>query len=492
MSEQKGLGVYNVIVIGAGTAGLVTAAATAGLGGRVALIERNRMGGDCLNYGCVPSKALIASARVIHTIRNASRWGLKKQDPVFEFEDVIASMRSQRAKIAPHDSIERFESLGVDVFLGEARFVSARELVVNDQILRAKNFVIATGTRPGIPPIQGLETISFLTNETIFDELSKKPDSMIVLGGGPIGCELAQAMSRLGVNVTIVEMLDQILPKEDRDVAEWMQKQLEAEDIRVLCSSRVTRASTRDGQVDLELARGASDMRELERTQIEGDTLLVSTGRVPNLKNLNLEAAGVKYQSNGIAVNAFLQTSQPHIYAAGDVVGPYQFTHVADAQARTVVRNILMPSQILRQRMDYSVVPWCTYTDPEIARVGLSEREAKERGIEYEVIHLRIDELDRSIVEREELGFVKLLRAKRTDKILGVTLLAAHAGELLPEFVLAMKNRIGLGRLATMIYAYPTFAELGRKVGNAYNKQRLTPFARKIFGLLYARSRSRP
>jgi pyruvate/2-oxoglutarate dehydrogenase complex dihydrolipoamide dehydrogenase (E3) component len=492
MSERKGHGVYNVIVIGAGTAGLVTAAATAGLGGRVALIERNKMGGDCLNYGCVPSKAIIASARVIHTIRNASRWGLKKQDPVFEFEDVFTSMRSQRAKIAPHDSVERFESLGVDVFLGEAKFVSARELVVNDQILRAKNFVIATGTRPGIPPIQGLETISFLTNETIFHELPKKPDSMIVLGGGPIGCELAQAMSRLGVKVTIVEMLDQILLKEDRDVADWMQKQLEAEGIRVLCSSRVTRAATRDGKIDLELARGASDTRELEPSRIEGDTLLVSTGRVPNLENLNLEAAGVKYQSNGVAVNAFLQTSQPHIYAAGDVVGPYQFTHAADAQARAVVRNILMPSQFLRQKMDYSVVPWCTYTDPEIARAGLSEREAKERGIEYELIHVRIDELDRPIVEREELGFVKLLRAKRTDTILGVTLVAAHAGELLPEFVLAMKNRIGLGRFATMIYAYPTFAELGRKVGDAYNKQRLTPFAQKIFRLLYARSRSKP
>jgi pyruvate/2-oxoglutarate dehydrogenase complex dihydrolipoamide dehydrogenase (E3) component len=357
MQETKGLGLYNVVIIGAGTAGLVTAAGTAALGGRVALVERNKMGGDCLNYGCVPSKALIASARVIESIRHASKWGLDEQEPLFEFETVFESMRSRRAKIAPHDSAERFESLGVDVFRGEAHFVSPHEIVVDGQTLHGKNFVIAAGSRAGIPSIEGIRGVPFFTNETIFDGLRKKPESMIVLGGGP-----------------------------------------------------------------------------------------------------------------------------------------YQFTHTADAQARLIVRNILMPFQILRQKMDYSVVPWCTYTAPEIAHVGLNEAEANQQNTSYDLIRVQIDELDRAVVESEELGFVKVLTTKGTDKILGVTLVATHAGDLLHEFVLAMKQHIGLSRLAATIHAYPTFAELGRKVGDHYNRKRLTPFAKKIFRWLYkgARTASRP
>ena len=491
MPETKGLGPYNVVVIGAGTAGLVAAAGTAALGGRVALIERNKMGGDCLNYGCVPSKALIASARLIDRIRNASRWGLEKQEAQFGFESVFESMRARRGKIAPHDSVERFESLGVDVFSGEASFGSPGGIKVDGQQLQAKNFVVACGTRAGIPPIDGIQNVPFFTNETIFDQLRTKPESMIVLGGGPIGCELGQAMSRLGVKVTIVEVLDQILPKEDRDVADWMETHLETEDIRVLRSSKATRVSVRDGRVRFELARRTPGSLETEPTQIVTDTLLVSAGRVPNTERLNLEAAGVKYNSRGIEVNAYLQTSQPHIYAAGDIVGPYQFTHIADAQARVVVRNILMPFQSLRQKMDYSVVPWCTYTDPEVARVGLNEADAKQQNISYELISVGISELDRAVVEREELGFIKVLAAKGTDRILGVTIVAAHAGDVLHEFVLAMKHRIGLGQLASTIHAYPTFAELARKVGDHYNKKRLTPFLRKVFSWLYQRSRAR-
>jgi len=489
MPETKGLGLYNVVVIGAGTAGLVTAAGTAGLGGRVALVERNKMGGDCLNYGCVPSKALIASARVIDRIRHASRWGLNEQEPQFEFENVFESMRSRRAKIAPHDSVERFEALGVDVFSGEASFVSPYEIVVDSQKLRAKNFVIAAGTRAGIPPIEGIRGVPFLTNETIFDELRKKPDSMIVLGGGPIGCELSQAMSRLGVKITIIEVLEQILPKEDKDVADWTEMLLEAEGIRVLRSSQVTRVSVRDDKVQFELVRRPRGAYESEPRQIVADSLLVSAGRVPNVEKLNLEAAGVNFNPRGIEVNAYLQTSQPHIYAAGDIVGPFQFTHTADAQARVVVRNILMPFQLLRQKMDYSAVPSCTYTDPEIARVGLNETEAKRQNISYDLISLRINELDRSVVGREELGFIKVLTAKGTDKLLGVTIVAAHAGDLLHEFVLAMKHRIGVSQLATTIHAYPTFAELGRKVGDHYNKRRLTPFVKRVFNWLYQHSR---
>jgi pyruvate/2-oxoglutarate dehydrogenase complex dihydrolipoamide dehydrogenase (E3) component len=491
MRETKGLGLYNVVVIGAGTAGLVTAAGTAALGGRVALVERNKMGGDCLNYGCVPSKALIASARLIDRIRHASRWGLEEQEARFEFENIFGSMRSRRAKIAPHDSIERFESLRVDVFSGEASFDSPNGIMVDGQKLQAKNFVIATGTRAGIPPIDGIRNAPFFTNETIFDELRTKPDSMIVLGGGPIGCELSQVLNRLGVKVTIIEVLDQILPKEDRDVADWAETHLETEGIRVLRSSQVSRVLMNDGKVRFELVRRPRGARESEEMQVVADTLLVSAGRVPNIQRLNLETAGVKFNARGIEVNAYLQTSQPHIYAAGDIVGPYQFTHTADAQARVVVRNILMPFQLLRQKMDYSVVPWCTYTDPEVARVGLNEAEAKQQNIPYDLIRVGIDQLDRAIVEGEELGFIKVLTAKGSDKILGVTIIAAHAGDLLHEFVLAAKYRIGLGQLATTIHAYPTFAELARKVGDHYNKKRLTPFLRKAFSWLYERSRAR-
>jgi pyruvate/2-oxoglutarate dehydrogenase complex dihydrolipoamide dehydrogenase (E3) component len=490
VQETKGLGVYNVAIIGAGTAGLVTAAGTVGLGGRVALVERNKMGGDCLNYGCVPSKALIASARVINSIRHASKWGLDEKEPRFEFQTVFESMRSRRAKIAPNDSVERFESLGVDVFIGEARFVSPREIAIGEQTLRAKNFLIAAGTRARIPPIEGICDVPFFTNETIFDELRKKPESMIVLGGGPIGCELGQTMGRLGVNATIVQVHEQILPKEDPEVADWMETLLEAEGIRVLCSSRSVRVSMHDGKVELDLVHKPRGRHEDHTIQIFADTLLVSVGRVPNVEKLNLGAAGVKFNSRGIEVNAYLQTSQPHIYAAGDIAGPFQFTHTADAQARVVIRNILMPFQMLRQTMDYSVVPWCTYTDPEIAHVGLNQTEAEQQNISYDLISIRIDELDRAVVEGEELGFVKVLTAKGTDRILGVTMVAAHAGDLLHEFVLAMKHRIGLSQLAATIHAYPTFAELGRKVGDRYSKKRLTPFLKKVFTWLYQRSRA--
>jgi pyruvate/2-oxoglutarate dehydrogenase complex dihydrolipoamide dehydrogenase (E3) component len=378
----------------------------------------------------------------------------------------------------------------VDVFRGEAHFVSPHEIVVDGRTLHGKNFVIAAGSRAGIPPIEGIRDVPFFTNETIFDGLRHKPESMIVLGGGPIGCELSQAMSRLGVKITIVEVLEQILPKEDRDVADWMETLLEAEGIRVLRSSQALRVSMRDGKVQLDLIRTPRGASGGERMQVLADTLLVSAGRVPNLEKLNLDAAGVKLSSLGIEVNAYLQTSQSHIYAAGDIVGSYQFTHTADAQARLVVRNILMPFQILRQKMDYSVVPWCTYTAPEIARVGLNEAEAKQQNMSYDLICVQIDELDRAVVEGEELGFVKVLTTKGTDKILGVTMVATHAGDLLHEFVLAMKQRIGLSRLATTIHAYPTFAELGRKVGDRYNKQRLTPFVKRIFRWLYKRSRA--
>ncbi len=477
---EKGSGIYNVVVIGAGTAGLVTAAGTAGLGGRVALIERNQMGGDCLNFGCVPSKALISSARLVQQIRESEKWGLDRQSPQFDFEKIFERMRARRAKIAPNDSQERFESLGVDVFRDQARFASPHEIEVDGRTLRAKNFVIATGSRAVIPKIEGVDQVPYFTNETIFDELKQKPESMIVLGGGPIGCELGQALSRLGVKITIVQSGGQLLPPEDCDVAEFMEQRFAEEGIGVRLNAAANRVSLRDGKIVLEFRGG-----EL----IAADTMLVAAGRTPNLRALNLEAAGVDHDEYGVKTNDYLQTSQPHIYAAGDITNRLKFTHTADVTARTVVRNILMPLQFLRQKVNFAVVPWCTYTDPEVAHVGLAEKEAKQKNVEYDLFVVPLKEIDRAVVESEENGFAKILAGKGSDKILGVTLVAPHAGDLLHEFVLAMNAGVGLGKIASTIHAYPTFAELARKAGNKYNKTRLTPTARKIFTRLYERAR---
>jgi pyruvate/2-oxoglutarate dehydrogenase complex dihydrolipoamide dehydrogenase (E3) component len=506
---KKGEGLYNVVVIGAGTAGLVTAAGTAGLGGRVALVERNVMGGDCLNFGCVPSKALISSARLIQQIRDAEKWGLDRQSPQFVFEKVLERMRARRAKIAPNDSQERFESLGVDVFRGEARFVSPHEVQISGspspqsspwqgeadasapgegRRLGAKNFVIATGSRAAIPRIEGINSVPYFTNETIFDELKTKPENMIVLGGGPIGCELAQTFRRLGVAITIVQRGDQLLPREDRDVAEFVERRLTSEGVRIIKNADAHSVATSDtGKVALELLDRQS-YRLAERTFF-ADALLVAVGRTPNHRGLGLESAGVDVNERGVRVNDYLQTSQRHIYAAGDVIGPFLFTHMADAQARVVVRNILVPLQFLRQKMDYSVVPWCTYTDPEVAHVGLGEKEAKQKNIEYDLFRISLEDVDRAVVESEDAGFAKTLAAKGSDKILGATIVAPHAGDLLHEFVLAMKGGVGLGAIAATIHAYPTFAELARKAGDKYNKARLTPRAKKIFTWLYRRAR---
>jgi pyruvate/2-oxoglutarate dehydrogenase complex dihydrolipoamide dehydrogenase (E3) component len=477
---KKGEGIYNVVAIGAGTAGLVTAAGTAGLGGRVALIERNLMGGDCLNFGCVPSKALISSARLIQQIRESEKWGLDRQSPQFAFERIFERMRERRAKIAPNDSQERFESLGVDVFRGEARFISPHEIEVDGQKLRAKNFVIATGSRAALPKIEGIDTLPYFTNETIFDELRERPQSMIVLGGGPIGCELGQALSRLGVNVTIVQRGTQLLPREDVDVAEFMRNRFTAEGVHVRLKAPAKRVSMHYGKIALEF---------VDTEPITADAMLIATGRTPNLGALNLKAAGVDYDARGVKVNTYLQTSQPHIYAAGDITNSLKFTHTADFTARIVVRNILMPFQFLRQKVDWSVVPWCTYTDPEVAHVGLGEEEARQKDIGYDLFVVPLEDVDRAVVESDELGFAKILAAKGSDKILGGTMVATHAGDLVHEFVLAMKASIGLGTIASTIHAYPTFAELARKAGDKYNKTRLTPRAKKIFNWLYARAR---
>ena len=340
MSETK----YNAVVIGAGTAGLVTAAATAGLGGRVALIERRLMGGDCLNYGCVPSKALISSARLLDRMRHADRWGLEAAEPAFAFEKIIARMRARRASIAPNDSQERFEKLGVEVIRGDAAFTSPHEVLVDGRRLTAKNFVIATGTRAAVPTIEGLENVPYFTNETIFDKLDQRPESLLVLGGGPIGCELAQAFARFGVKVTLIHRGPRLLPKEDEEVSALVAKTFADEGIDCVLDGTCERVRQENGEIVLTIRQRETAV------ELRAASLLLASGRAPNLETLNLSAAGVKSSDQGVQVNRRLQTSQPHIFAAGDIAGPYRFTHMADYQARIVARNILVPYAFMQSK----------------------------------------------------------------------------------------------------------------------------------------------
>jgi pyruvate/2-oxoglutarate dehydrogenase complex dihydrolipoamide dehydrogenase (E3) component len=484
--SAKSDSVYNVVVIGAGTAGLVTAAGTAGLGGRVALIERNKMGGDCLNFGCVPSKALISSARVLHTIRHAADWGIGVPPaPQADLMSIFERMRDRRATIAPHDSQERFESLGVDVFRGEARFVSPHEVDVDGVKLRATHIVIATGTSAAKPLIEGIESVRFFTNETIFDQLKKKPERLLILGAGPIGCELAQTFARFGVRVTLVQRGPHLLPREDYDVADFLRKTLEGEGVAVRTRSEAKRLVSHADGLRATIQDGQTSSEE------EFDALLIAAGRTPNIEKLQLETAGVKTNEKGVEVNDWLQTSQPHIYGAGDVTGSFLFTHMADYQARIVVRNILMPLKLLRQKVDYSAVPWCTFTEPEIARVGLSENEAKKRNIEYDLYKQEMSDVDRAVVENATAGFAKVLTVRGSDEILGAVIVAERAGDLLQPLVLAMQAGLGLSKVAAAIHPYPTFVEIERKAGDAYNKTKLTPLAKKAFAWLYERQRGR-
>jgi len=477
---KKGKGVYNLVVIGAGTAGLVTAAGSVALGARVALVERHKMGGDCLNFGCVPSKALISSARLLHRMRQAQRWGINASEPAFDFNAIFSKMRMARAELAPLDSQERFESLGVDVFRGEATFLSPAELTVGAATLRARHFIIATGSHAAIPPAIGASRVPYFTNETIFDELKEKPESLLIIGGGPIGCELSQMFARLGVKVTLLQRGSRLLKKEDPVVSEFVQAALKAEGVCILTRFEVEEVK--------ETARGLT-LRSADQS-ISGSTLLIASGRQPNVENLNLQKANVSFTERGVSVDKYLETSQPGIYAIGDVVGQLQFTHVADYHARIVIRNTLVPFSFLRQKVDYSVVPWCTYLDPEVATVGLTESQAKERGIDYDLIEQEMKAVDRAVVERTDDGFARVLVKRGSDKILGATIVGEHAGELIQEFVLAMKHGIGLKQIASTIYAYPTFASLVLKSAEKFNRKRLTPRARKITGWLYERERN--
>ena len=474
---------YDLVVIGAGSGGLVSAYVAALLQARVALVEKHLMGGDCLNTGCVPSKALISSAKLIERIRHAKEMGLSEMEPSFNFEDVFARMRERRAQIEPHDSVERFEGLGVDVFQGRAKFISPHEVELDDGTrLKARNFVVATGTKALVLPIPGLDSVPYYTNETIFDEMPKAPASMIILGGGPIGCEFAQVMRRLGVKVELVELLPRLLPRDDTDASALIESRFAAEGIQVHTGTKATRFEHEDATTIVTVENDGGE------TKLEAEALLVATGRKANVDNLGLEEAGVEFDRRGVKVDATLTTSQPHIFACGDVAGPYQFTHSADYQARIVVRNILIPW--FKSKADYTWVPWVTYTDPEIAHCGLTEDEAKKKSVAYEVFRYDWDDLDRAITDSETAGFIKVLTAAGKDKILGATVAGVHAGEVMHEVLVAAKHGIGLSKLSGTIHAYPTLSSSVQRVADSFQKTRLTSTVAGVFKWLYARRRA--
>ncbi|MEK6260969.1 MAG: mercuric reductase [Planctomycetota bacterium] len=486
---------YNLVVIGAGTAGLVTAAGAAGLGAKVALIERDLMGGDCLNVGCVPSKALIAAARAAANVRRAGEFGvsaelgarsaersgsdddasssaLRAPSSALDFPRVMERLRRLRADIAPGDSASRFQSLGVDVFLGEGRFTGPDTIEVAGQTLRFKKAVIATGARAARPDTPALVGVELLTNETVFS-LTELPRRLAVIGGGPIGCELAQAFARLGSDVTLIQRPSQVLEREDPDAARLVAAALEQDGVRIVTNAQIT-CVTRDGHDKLIHVAHRDEVIE-----VRADEILVGAGRTPNVDGLNLEVVGVQYdRAKGVVVDDRLRTTNPRIFAAGDVCSSYKFTHAADFMARIVIQNALFFG---RARASSLTIPWCTYTSPEVAHVGLTEREAKERGIEVRAFMQDFHHVDRAILEGSTDGFVKILVKAGSDRIVGATIVAEHAGEMIGEIVLAMTNRIGLRRLAATIHPYPTVAEAIRKCGDAYNRTRLTPFVKSLF-----------
>jgi len=467
-------GRYNLVVIGAGTAGLVTAAGAAGLGAKVALVERHLMGGDCLNVGCVPSKGVIRAGRAAAEARAGHRFGIHLPGGVeVDFASAMNRMRQARARISHNDSAQRFKELGIDVFLGEASFASSDTVVVDGKVLRFKKAVIATGARAVVPPIPGIEHAEILTNETVFN-LTERPDRLLVVGGGPIGVELSQAFARLGSRVTIVEKMERFLQREDPDAAKILARAMERDGVDIRLSTAVKGIETAGPEkiVRLEGKDGAE-------SELRVDRILMGVGRTPNVEGLNLEGVGVEYDGRvGVKVDDRLRTTNKRIFAAGDVAIPYRFTHTADFAARIVIQNALFMG---RKKLSALTVPWCTYTDPEVAHVGMYERDAEKAGIPVKTFKVPLSDVDRAILDGEDEGFVKVHVKDGTDKILGATIVAGHAGEMISEISLAIVNGIGLGSIANVIHPYPTQAEAIRKAGDAYNRTRLTPGVKKLF-----------
>ncbi|MBI2083315.1 MAG: mercuric reductase [Deltaproteobacteria bacterium] len=456
---------YHLIVIGAGSGGLVAAAGAAGLGAKVALVEKHKMGGDCLNTGCVPSKAIIRTAKLIYDTKTGHRFGLCDLHPEINLSRIMESVRSVQSKLEPHDSPDRFRGLGIDLHFGSFRFISSHEITDGKVTLSAKRFVIATGASPFVPPIKGINEIPILTSDNVWG-LKELPKRLVVLGGGPIGAELTQVFARLGSKVTVVEMLDSLLIREDTEVSQFIKERFIKEGIEVLIGHKAVEVRKSGDSFELIAQEGQKGKH------IPFDQILVAVGRAPNVNGLDLEKAGVKFSKKGIEVDEYLQTSAKHIFACGDVVGPYQFTHTADFQARLILRNALFPG---RSKINYRVVPWCTFTDPEVARVGFNEREAKEKGIPYDLYSYSFNDLDRAVCDREEGGFIKILTEKGSGQLLGITIVGSHAGDLLHELALAMHQRIGLKKIASMIHVYPTLAEISKRIADTYQRSHMTP-----------------
>jgi len=465
-------GRYNLVVIGAGTAGLICAAGAAGLGARVALVERHLLGGDCLNYGCVPSKGIIRAARAAYDARHAGSFGVVGGEGLeFDFPTAMERMRRLRADISRHDSAARFrDELGVDVYIGEGRFVSRDSIEVAGETLHFTKAAVCSGARAAAPPIPGLEECGYLTNETVFS-LTGLPRRLVVIGGGPIGCELAQAFARFGSRVTVVEAAPQVLVREDRDAAGILQGALLREGIDL--QTGVTILDVRR-QGDARIIRLERDGRQVEVT---ADAILVAVGRAPNLEGLGLEAAGIAHDRSGVLVSETLQTSNPAVYAAGDICSPYKFTHTADALARILIANALFKG---RQSTAALTIPWCTYTDPEIAHVGMYEQDALAKGIAVTTLTVPLADVDRAVLDGETEGFARVHLKQGTDRILGATIVARHAGEMINEFSLAITGGLGLGAIARTIHPYPTQAEVVKKLADMYNRTRLTPFVKRL------------
>ena len=444
-------GRYNLVVIGAGTAGLVCAAGAAGLGARVALVERHLMGGDCLNYGCVPSKGIIRAARALFDARNGAQFGIRGGEGVdFDFGAAMERMRRLRSSLSRHDSARRFrDELGVDVFIGEGRFVARDRLAVGDRELLFKKAAICTGARASAPTIPGLAEAGYLTNESVFS-LTELPPRLAVIGGGPVGCELAQTFSRFGSRVTLIQTAAQVLGREDRDAADILASALVRDGIALLAGTKVLAVEQRGSDKVLRLERDGTGQ------EVAVDAILVGVGRTPNVEGMGLEAAGVAYGPDGVVVSDALQTSNHAIYAAGDCCFPFKFTHTADALARILIANALFMG---RQRTSALTIPWCTYTDPEIAHVGLYERDAVEKGIPFTTLTVPLAEVDRAVLDGETDGFARVHLRAGTDRIIGATIVARHAGEMINEFSLAITGGLGLGAIARTIHPYPTQAE---------------------------------
>jgi len=477
---------YNIVVIGAGTAGLITAVVAASLGAKVALIEKYLMGGDCLNVGCVPSKGIIRAARAWADLKKAAEFGLHIPAGVqYDFGKAMARMRKLRAKISHNDSVQRYTKLGVDVYIGSGRFTGSDTIRVEgpagNRTLRFAKAAICTGARASAPPTPGLIEAGYLTNETVFS-LTELPARIGVVGAGPIGCELAQSFARFGSQVYLIEALHGIMPNEDRDAAEIVEQQMTKDGVTLLCCGK-------DLQVEkTEAGKRLTVDSHGQHYDVTVDELLVGVGRSPNVEGIGLEAAGVEYDKNGVKVNARLQTTNPNIFAAGDICSRYKFTHAADAMAQIVIQNALFPHPLGLgyASVESLVMPWCTFTEPEVAHVGMYEKDAKEQGLEVETYTYKLDEVDRAILDGEDEGFARIHIQKGTDKIVGATIVAAHAGDLISEFSVLMKAGAGAKTLAGTIHPYPTQAEVNKKVVNLWRKAHFTQGTKNLLTQLFA------